>query len=129
MHTLDPYLVWRSLSAFEITSACILFCELRDNLPVQGYSHHFLMAHDLLYKFTNCDSIHFVVRFKSPRRSRCTCAQVFSRKTMDLHGLHVSEAVEVLETEIRALSARGAESVRVLTGTGHHSKGPSNKVR
>ncbi|CAB1101176.1 unnamed protein product [Ectocarpus sp. CCAP 1310/34] len=55
--------------------------------------------------------------------------QVFQRKTMDLHGLHVAEAVEVLDREMGALAARGLCSVRVLTGTGHHSKGPTNKAR
>lgn len=54
--------------------------------------------------------------------------QVFQRKTMDLHGLHVAEAVEVLDREMGALAERGLCSVRVLTGTGHHSKGPTNKV-
>lgn len=55
--------------------------------------------------------------------------QVFQRKTMDLHGLHVAEAVEVLDREMGALAERGLCSVRVLTGTGHHSKGPTNKVK
>lgn len=61
--------------------------------------------------------------------SPSACLQVFSRKAMDLHGLHVSEAVEVLETQMAALSKRGVVNVRVLTGTGHHSKGPTSKVR
>lgn len=48
---------------------------------------------------------------------------------MDLHGLHVSEAVEVLDAHMAALAKRGLDSVRLLTGTGHHSKGPTSKVR
>lgn len=47
---------------------------------------------------------------------------------MDLHGLHVSEAVEVLDANMAALANRGLDSVRLLTGTGHHSKGPTSKV-
>lgn len=58
----------------------------------------------------------------------CPCTQVFEQRTMDLHGLHVSEAIEVLDTEMAALAERGQYSVRILTGTGHHSKGPTNKV-
>lgn len=54
--------------------------------------------------------------------------QVYQRKTMDLHGLHVSEAVEVLDANMAALANRGLDSVRLLTGTGHHSKGPTSKV-
>lgn len=55
--------------------------------------------------------------------------QVYQRKTMDLHGLHVSEAVEVLDLNMAALAKRGLDNVRLLTGTGHHSKGPTSKVR
>eukprot|EP00752_Nemacystus_decipiens_P011357 g10091.t1 len=55
--------------------------------------------------------------------------QVFERRTIDLHGLHVAEAVDVLDSQMLALAGRGVSSVRVLTGTGHHSKGPTNKTR
>ncbi|CAN0089660.1 unnamed protein product [Pylaiella littoralis] len=55
--------------------------------------------------------------------------QVFERRTMDLHGLHVSEAMEVLDREVAALAERGLSGVRILTGSGHHSKGPTNKAR
>ncbi|CAM9949758.1 unnamed protein product, partial [Hapterophycus canaliculatus] len=50
------------------------------------------------------------------------------RQTVDLHGLHVSEAMEALDREMAALANRGVCSVKVLTGTGHHSKGPTSKV-
>lgn len=48
---------------------------------------------------------------------------------MDLHGLHVSEAIEALDRGMVALAERGLHSVRVLTGSGHHSKGPTSKAR
>lgn len=57
-----------------------------------------------------------------------TKPQVFLHRAIDLHGLHVAEAVEVLDEQIAALSDRGVEGVRVLTGTGHHSRGPTSKV-
>ena len=40
----------------------------------------------------------------------------------------MAEAVDVLDTQMLALASRGLGSVRVLTGTGHHSKGPTNRV-
>ncbi|KAL6748048.1 hypothetical protein V8C86DRAFT_1204876 [Haematococcus lacustris] len=55
---------------------------------------------------------------------------------LDLHGLHVSEAVAALEavvTQRRASAAdggaRGAARLTVLTGTGHHSEGPHGLSR
>lgn len=54
--------------------------------------------------------------------------QIFERKTIDLHALHVREALEVLQRELEALAERNVDRVRVLAGTGHHSKGPTSKV-
>lgn len=42
------------------------------------------------------------------------------RDVVDLHGLHVSEALERLPG---ALERAGPGEVRILTGTGHHTKG------
>lgn len=50
------------------------------------------------------------------------------RRCMDLHGLHVAEAVTVLDDQLAALSSKGLNSVRILAGSGHHSKGPTSKV-
>jgi hypothetical protein len=43
---------------------------------------------------------------------------------VDLHGLHVSEALDALGAELARLAAVGAAGrrVRILVGTGHHSK-------
>lgn len=39
---------------------------------------------------------------------------------VDFHGLHVNEALERLPA---AIARAGGEKVRILTGTGHHTKG------
>lgn len=43
---------------------------------------------------------------------------------IDLHGLHVAEALDALATELARLGATGAAGrrVHILVGTGHHSK-------
>ncbi|CAM9519393.1 unnamed protein product [Discosporangium mesarthrocarpum] len=61
--------------------------------------------------------------------SRNPPQQVLSRGVIDLHGLHVSEAVSVLSEQLPALTDRGLGVVSVLTGTGHHTKGGNNKAR
>ncbi|CCX31551.1 Similar to Smr domain-containing protein C11H11.03c; acc. no. Q9UTP4 [Pyronema omphalodes CBS 100304] len=46
--------------------------------------------------------------------------------TIDLHGLFVEEAEEILEQRIRAASSRGEEGLHVIVGKGNHS---TNHVR
>lgn len=55
-------------------------------------------------------------------------------KMIDLHGLHVSEAIHVLRHELSVLSkaARSAEQrlhVYICVGTGHHTKGSRTPAR
>ncbi|KAK9807167.1 hypothetical protein WJX73_003072 [Symbiochloris irregularis] len=57
-------------------------------------------------------------------------------KLIDLHGLHVTEAVDALRREVKAARARrqaarqpGTERVSVIVGTGHHTKGKHAKAR
>lgn len=42
---------------------------------------------------------------------------------LDLHGLHVAEAVELLSSELPVASDIGIQSVHVLVGTQHHTAG------
>ncbi|KAJ3344873.1 hypothetical protein HDU91_007525, partial [Kappamyces sp. JEL0680] len=43
---------------------------------------------------------------------------------IDLHGLHASEAIDLLEESLKSLAGRGYRGKVVLvTGTGHHSRG------
>ena len=42
---------------------------------------------------------------------------------VDFHGLHVSEALERLPAAIERAVAARSEKIRLLTGTGHHTKG------
>lgn len=43
--------------------------------------------------------------------------------TIDLHGLHVSEALQALEEALGRLQRGGTRIVRVVVGVGHHAKG------
>lgn len=59
----------------------------------------------------------------------CTGEGQGALKLIDLHGLHVSEAVDALRREVKAARARrqaarqpGTERVSVIVGTGHHTK-------
>ncbi len=59
--------------------------------------------------------------------------QVLQRRLLDLHGLHVSEALLILETTLPLLADQRPYGVvkftaMILTGSGHHSKGTNNKV-
>ncbi|GIL57095.1 hypothetical protein Vafri_12372 [Volvox africanus] len=48
---------------------------------------------------------------------------------VDLHGLHATEAVTVLEAQIEQARAAGCCILRVCTGTGHHTKGARTPAR
>ena len=47
---------------------------------------------------------------------------------LDLHGLHIAEAVVVLEEELPQLCSDGLKHISIVTGSGHHSKGSNFKV-
>lgn len=52
-----------------------------------------------------------------------------SERVIDLHGLHPSEACEMLEVTIGRLQREGYSGhIVVITGTGHHSRGQKAKV-
>lgn len=50
-------------------------------------------------------------------------------KLLDLHGLHVAEAVAVLRRELPNCRAKGERVIHVLVGTGHHVKGSRTPAR
>ncbi|KAF2867603.1 hypothetical protein BDV95DRAFT_527349, partial [Massariosphaeria phaeospora] len=49
--------------------------------------------------------------------------------TIDLHGLYVEEAEDVLEERIRAASARGERHLHVIVGKGNHSQGHVQRIK
>jgi DNA-nicking Smr family endonuclease len=49
--------------------------------------------------------------------------------TIDLHGLFVEEAEDVLEERIRACRARGESHLHVIVGKGNHSVGHVQKIK
>jgi hypothetical protein len=48
--------------------------------------------------------------------------------TIDLHGLFVEEAEEILEQRITAATKRGEEGLHVIVGKGNHSQGGVRKL-
>ena len=50
-------------------------------------------------------------------------------QALDLHGLHIAEAVALLEDELPKLCSAGLQAVSLITGSGHHSRGSNYKVR
>ncbi|KAG6614574.1 NEDD4-binding protein 2 [Phytophthora cinnamomi] len=55
--------------------------------------------------------------------------QLYMDRMMDLHGLHVAEAVEFLTQMLPKLADEGVDSIYLVTGSGHHSKGPDGNAR
>lgn len=55
--------------------------------------------------------------------------QIYMERLMDLHGLHVAEAVELLAHMLPKLAGEGLDSMYLVTGSGHHSKGPLGNAR
>ncbi|KAG3120265.1 hypothetical protein PI124_g400 [Phytophthora idaei] len=55
--------------------------------------------------------------------------QLYMERMMDLHGLHVAEAVEFLTQMLPKLADEGVDSIYLVTGSGHHSKGPDGNAR
>jgi DNA-nicking Smr family endonuclease len=57
---------------------------------------------------------------------RNTTASIMNHSVgrVDLHGLHVAEAVECLRQLLPAISAGGQKRITIVTGSGHHTKGP-----
>lgn len=49
--------------------------------------------------------------------------------TIDLHGLYVEEAEDVLEERIRAARGRGESHLHVIVGKGNHSRGHVQKIK
>lgn len=49
--------------------------------------------------------------------------------TVDLHGLFVEEAEDVLEERIKAARSRGETHLHVIVGKGNHSKGHVQKIK
>jgi DNA-nicking Smr family endonuclease len=61
--------------------------------------------------------------------SRNAPSQIYTDRILDLHGLHVAEAVEFLTHYLPKLAEEGLDTVHVVTGSGHHSKGPQSNAR
>ena len=50
--------------------------------------------------------------------------------TIDLHGLHVAEALQILKRELGAGGGKSrGEFISILVGTGHHTKGARTPSR
>lgn len=56
-------------------------------------------------------------------------SQLYTDRLMDLHGLHVAEAVEFLAQMLPKLADEGLDTIYLVTGSGHHSKGPQSNAR
>lgn len=82
-------------------------------------------GHELNAQMKQC---HFVVA-QTIFESRNTTEQLYNEHLMDLHGLHVAEAVEFLAHMLPKLADDGLETMYLVTGSGHHSKGPQSNAR
>ena len=50
---------------------------------------------------------------------------IYGQGILDLHGLHVSEALEALDELLPDLINLGLKEATLITGSGHHSGGKS----
>lgn len=82
-------------------------------------------GHELNAQMKNC---HFLAAQKI-FDSRNSTSQLYAERMMDLHGLHVAEAVEFLAHMLPKLADEGLENMYLVTGSGHHSKGPQSNAR
>ncbi|GLE09359.1 hypothetical protein PINS_up020968 [Pythium insidiosum] len=82
-------------------------------------------GHEYNEKMKQChyDAASRIFEMRNPRQ------QLYEDHLMDLHGLHVAEAVELLANLLPSLSDDGIEAIYVVTGSGHHSKGPTGNPR
>ncbi|GMF39165.1 unnamed protein product [Phytophthora fragariaefolia] len=104
---------------FHLSCACVYSGNkaLAKGLSKQGHefnakmkSFHFLAASEIF-------------------ESRNPPNQLYMDRMMDLHGLHVAEAVEFLTQMLPKLADEGVDSIYLVTGSGHHSKGPDGNAR
>lgn len=82
-------------------------------------------GHDLNAQMKQC---HFAAA-QTIFEARNTTSQLYNDRVMDLHGLHVAEAVELLAHMLPTLADEGLEHMYLVTGSGHHSKGPQGNAR
>lgn len=64
------------------------------------------------------------------RNSQANAVNKSGTKLIDLHGLHVAEALGILRGEVSKIrSQHASESVQIVVGTGHHTKGSRTPAR
>ncbi|POM69033.1 CCCH zinc finger and SMR domain containing hypothetical protein, partial [Phytophthora palmivora] len=90
---------------------------LAKGLSKQGHEYNTKMKH---FHFLAASEIF---------ESRNPPNQLYMDRMMDLHGLHVAEAVEFLTHMLPKLGDEGVDSIYLVTGSGHHSKGPDGNAR
>ncbi|CAI5729294.1 unnamed protein product [Hyaloperonospora brassicae] len=90
---------------------------LAKGLSKQGHEYNTKMKH-----------LHFLAASEI-FESRNPPNQLYMDRMMDLHGLHVAEAVEFLSQMLPKLADEGVDSIYLVTGSGHHSRGPDGNAR
>lgn len=100
---------------------------LAKELSVKGQLHNMQM------KAAHNQAQESIYRQRNPISPEQGCGRG-QEKMIDLHGLHVSEAIHMLRHELSVLSkaARSAEQrfhVYICVGTGHHTKGSRTPAR
>lgn len=100
---------------------CVCICSgnkaLAKGLSKQGHEYNAKMKH---FHFLAASEIF---------ESRNPPSQLYMDRMMDLHGLHVAEAVEFLTQMLPKLADEGVDNIYVVTGSGHHSKGADGNAR